>query len=476
MFSSCNAYIFGIEKVNYNLLILDSTTLKELGINNLCFDTCFTDKDKFQTFPLQFLGTTHTVIQRCHFHLPNGEIIHRIPVSCCTKSFTWKNRKCVAFSISSSTLVVYDFVNQEVIDRFQIDCLPSGTRIDCVSKLDATNFLVCLNSNLVVILSFTTTEESSVASFVNSVVKCCTVSPDNVYIACCYENCILTIKSVDNGETLQTAVLQHPPEACWWSESYLWVVCRGVVVKYSYDLSSTTVLGNDLEECNINFREVLKFAEGVLVVYLNNKTEISIFKIYNEKLCSQQIPDSVFAVSSVSISSDGCAVLLYGRSSSDYQLWEAECENRWELHSADRLDKPCTIGVDWLYLSGTQNRRISMWLTHDCVDRKFLHVLLDRIDFSIGTPCLHSNTNLGPSWVIGACYVPPNIVLIFLDICVHVVNISDGKTITILQTGEISGELKNAFYLSSSGRLLLVFRNGIKYFKIPNLENHFQTS
>ena len=172
-FSRCNAYIFGIGIFNDdNLFIWDSITLKELGIKNSCSDTCFTDKDKFQTFPLHFLGTTHTVIQRCHFHLPSGEIIHRIPVS--TKSFTWKNRKCVAFSISSSTLVVYDFVNHQVIDRFQIDCLPSGTRIDCVSKLDAANFLVCLDSDLVVILSFTTTnhEESSAADFVNSVIKC----------------------------------------------------------------------------------------------------------------------------------------------------------------------------------------------------------------------------------------------------------------------------------------------------------------
>ena len=156
-----------------------------------------------------------------------------------------------------------------------IVCLVALTRIDCVSKLDAANFLVCLDSDLVVILSFTTTnhEESSVADFVNSVIKCCTISPNNLYIACCYENWILTITSVDNGETLQIVVLQHPPQACWWSESFLWVVCKGVVVKYSYDSTSTALLGNGLEECNINFCRVLKFAEGVLVVYLNNKGE-----------------------------------------------------------------------------------------------------------------------------------------------------------------------------------------------------------
>jgi hypothetical protein len=320
-FSSCNAYIFGIERFECTLFIWDSATLKKLGIKQLCSDTCFTDKDKFQTFRLEKpLDTKHTVIERCHFHLPSGEIIHIIPVSCCTKSFTWKNRKCVAFSIFSSTLVVYDFLNHQVIDRFQIDCLPSGTRIDWVTKLVAANFLVCLDSDLVVILSFTTTnhEETSVAGFVNSVVECCTVSPDNLYIACCYENCILTVKSVDNGETFQTVVLQHPPQACWWSESYLWVVCRGVVVKYSYDSTNTTVLGNDLQECDINFHKVLKFAEGV-VVSLNKEGEISIFKICNEKLCSQHCPRSILA-SSVAISSDGCAVLLYSRVFARYQL------------------------------------------------------------------------------------------------------------------------------------------------------------
>ncbi|CAB4014427.1 E3 ubiquitin- ligase DZIP3, partial [Paramuricea clavata] len=426
-FSSCNAYIFGIRRYECYLFIWDSATLKELGIKRLCSDTCFTDKDKYQTFPRE-IPLKHTFIERCHFHLPSGEIICVIPASCCTKSFTWKNRKCVAFSIPSSTLVVYDFINQDVIDRFKIDCLPCGTRINCLSKLNATNFLVCLDSILVVILSFTTTEESSVADFVNSVVKCCTVSPDNLYIACCYENCILTIMSVNNGETLQNVVLQHPPEACWWSESYLWVVCRGVVVKYSYDSTNTTVLGNNLKECDINFHTVLKFAEGVLVVSLNKEREISIFKICNEKLCSQQCPKSIFA-SSVAISSDRCAVLLYRWAFSSYQLWEAGCENRWELHSAGKLDNLKTE-VDSLYLTGLQNHRSSLWLIQDDNDDFFAgDFSLGRIDFSIGTPCLHSIASFWSFTAIKACYVPSNFVLIFLPKCLHVVNISKGATI-----------------------------------------------
>ena len=460
-FSSCNVYIFGFERWRKKLFIWDSATLKIFEIKQLCSDTtCCTDKDKFQTFRLPFSWSgKHTVIEHCHFHLPSGEIIHIIPFS--TKSFTWKNRKCVARLIPSSTLIVYDFVNQDVIHRFKIDCLPCGspTLIDCVSKSNATNFLVCLDSRLVVILSFTATKETSVAGFVNSVVECCTVSPDNLYIACCYENCILTIKSVDNGETFQTVVLQHPPEACWWSESYLWVVCRGVVVKYSYDSTNTTVLGNDLQECDINFHKVLKFAEGVLVVSLNKEDEISIFKICNEKLCSQQFPRSIFS-SSVAISSDGCAVLLYWRAFSGYQLWEAGCENRWELHSAGELDH-CYTEVNSLYLTGSQNRRSSLWLTYNSYDESnciscsliFISYSLGRIDFSIGTPCLHSITNIISCEAIETCYVPSNFVLIFFEKYMHVVNISEGATIAKVHIKIIDVqyvELMNAFYLSSS--------------------------
>jgi hypothetical protein len=238
-------------------------------------------------------------------------------------------------------------------------------------------------------------------------------------------------------------------------------------------------LGNDLQECDINFHKVLKFAEGVLVVSLNKEVEnISIFKICNEKLCSQQCPRSIFA-SSAAISSDGCAVLLFLRRFARYELWEAGCENWWELHSAGELDNYDTA-VNSLYLTGSQNRRSSLWLTYNSYlglnyDNRYS---LGRIDFSIGTPCLHSITDVISYETIRACYVPPNFVLIFLRNYMHVVNISEGAIIAKVNTKPIDVsriELVNAFYLSSSDRLILVFKNNIKYFKIHNFENYLES-
>ena len=59
--------------------------------------------------------------------------------------------------------------------------------------------------------------------------------------------------------------------------------------------------------------------------------------------------------------------------------------------------------------------------------------------------------------------MPPNIVLIPLhEGRMNVVDISDGKTITTLYTGKvISFFILKVFYLSSSGRLFLVFKNVI---------------
>jgi hypothetical protein len=98
------------------------------------------------------------------------------------------------------------------------------------------NLFVCLSHDEVFVLSLETpTETSVVRSVYTRDIRCYALSPDNLYVACCDKNRILEIKSVDNGKILQTVVLKQPPEACWWSEFYLWVVCKGVVVKYPYD-------------------------------------------------------------------------------------------------------------------------------------------------------------------------------------------------------------------------------------------------
>ena len=136
-----------------------------------------------------------------HYHLSADEVV----VIAHADSFTWKNRKC-QISSCASTLFIYDFMNRERVDRFQIDCLPVGTKIDCISKLDGTNFLLSLDKKNIVVLSLEISEESSVVSYYSPRTSFeVTLSLDHLYVACCYyTDKVLTIRSVDNGETLET--------------------------------------------------------------------------------------------------------------------------------------------------------------------------------------------------------------------------------------------------------------------------------
>ena len=238
-FSSCNKYI--LESSLYNTLVVrDSTTLEEfLTLNQDCSGKC---SDSNQ---IMILVDNNEVDTR-HYHLSaEGKV-----VIAHADSFTWKNRKC-KISWCAATLFIYDFINRERVDTFQIDCLPAGTRIDCISKLDETNFLLSLNKKNTVVLSLETSEESFVVSYVFSHISFnVTLSPDHLYVACCYcTDKVLTIRSVDNGETFETVELQKPPTACWWSELYLWVVCNGAVVRFSYYSTRSKVLGSGREVC-----------------------------------------------------------------------------------------------------------------------------------------------------------------------------------------------------------------------------------
>ncbi len=299
-----------------------------------------------------------------------------------SEPFTWKDRKCVISPNSDErckVLEVYDIVHQEIIDTFQITCLPRFALISSItyiSYLGERNFLIRLHFSLVLVLSLEASSEPLVAPVVNSGnVKCCALSPDNLYVACCYENRILTIRSVDNGKSLQTLDLKEPPEACWWSKFYLWVVCNGVILKYPYHATNCKVLENVLEECSISpHSRVLKFAEGVLVLYHG---KVVILKICNEKPCLQQTLELNFYPSDVAISSDGCAVLLFDKESSNYQLWEWEktFPNKQKLALSGKLatfsnyNRPVHFG-----LTGAQNSRRSFWLTN-CPHSLSLHYL-----------------------------------------------------------------------------------------------------
>ena len=357
-FSCCNNYI--LESNPYHTLVVrDSTTLEE-------FPTL--DQDYFEKCPdgyqITYLVNENVRYTR-HYHLSADELV----VIAHADSFTWKNRKC-QISSCGSTLFIYDFINRERVDTFQIDCLPAGTLIDRIPKLDETNFFLCLDEINMVVLSLETSKESCVVSYIFPDTSFeVTLSPDALYVACCYnEYNVLTIRSVDNGETLETVELHKRPEACWWSELYLWVFCKGVLVRFSYNFTHSKVLGSGREVCPLTFHRVLGFGEGVFV-FTGNDNMITILKICDNMPFIQKIGNQLFE--KVAISKDGCAVILLSyRDESEYftihlqyQVWEFTPESCWELHLDRKIeDIELKTGLyefrtGWFSLIGTQSCR-----------------------------------------------------------------------------------------------------------------------
>ena len=477
-FSKCNSHILA---TNWSLFsfdefaLFDSRTLASLKAGDICADTCLTYEDNYQIIsPCHYdiFSTSITTIRIDHFHFPTAETL-LVAKRHCSKPFNWKNKKCVIFSKcprSASPLVVYDFMNKEIIDEFHINCFPNHSQIVYISNLDETHFLICLRYGYIFLLSFETSAEFPRASFVNNAdVKCCALSPDNSYLACCYENSVLTVRSVDNEESLQTVELKQPPEACWWSELYLWVVCKGVVVKYPYDSTQRKVLGNELEECTINFDKVLTFSKDVLVIMYDGK--IFILKCCKEKLCRQQVSDlnSLSLLDSATVSSDGCAVLWYGKSSSNYQVWEITCENMWELHSAGRFDG--SRDVQWLFLTGTKNSRSSSRLYLG--EHKDSDIYLSSVDLSNSK---HHTTHKLPFslfWSKAPIYGDSKHLIFVHDDRIDFVKVADCKIAASLYLGELASLEWNVstFYISSRSLLLLVGKTDINFFKIHNIEN-----
>ena len=485
-FSSCSKYIVGCQPHTSGLVVRDSTTLKKfLAIDESCSKKC---PDSYQIMYL---------VDRCrrftrHYHFSTDKVIVSAPV----ESFTWKNRKCQILSCTS-TLIIYDFINREVIDRFQIDCLPSISEFRFISKLDGRNFLLSLNNRQLFIFSLETPEESSVVSYVfPRGWLCATLSPDHLYLACYYVSYnALTIRSVDNGETLQTVELEKSPIAGWWSELYLWVVCEGVLVRFPYSSTNSKVLESGVEICPLTFGRFWHFREGVFV-FTGNDNMITILKICdNETFHLQKIGDSLFdsaemsedvrksAFDTVEFGKDGCAVLLhkisrYRTTCFPYKLWEFTLESGWELHFDG------TIGTkyqgDFLSLTGTQNCRRLTLVRLDAVEIDVGSVNSTVSVFDFSSRKLYEYSLHLPDddfdWVID---VAPNILLVKHNHRSHllsVLNVSDNKTMTSLGFCGYSYQNWNAvFYLPSKGLVLAVVEDVIKYFKIHNLEKCLQT-
>ncbi len=262
LFSNCSSYIVLMDDW-HGIVILKSKTLEKINIDQIsCADTCVTDEARYQIISPSFWEHVdfNPKFKIRRFHLPSGEIFLSANKHC-SNPFTWKDRKCVIFMTQRRPplAVVYDFIKREVVEYFDFGCLQTNTCVYSISNLDDPNLFVCLGDSEVFVLEFKPPTNSSVAPFASgSDTKCYALSPDNLYLACCDEDRSLTIKSVDSGKALQVVELKQPPESCWWSELFLWVVCKGVVVKYPYDSTHAKMLGNCLEECAINFKKVLK--------------------------------------------------------------------------------------------------------------------------------------------------------------------------------------------------------------------------
>ena len=494
VFSDCNSFIFAIiapqmeETLEFSktfdlcgVMIFDSITLEKLDNEKInCNESCLTKEDDYQIISPSLTGlwnlcTTRAKLRIRHFHSPTGRIV-LLSNKYCSNTFEWKDKKCVIVPISLlSPLVFYDFINHEVVDVFYIHDLPTQLSLRSVSKLDGTSFLVDIRDNQAFVLSLEASTESckKLRSFVSaSDIKCYGLSPDNSYIACCSEGLILTIINVNHGKTLQTIQLKHRPEACWWSEFYLWVICNGVVVKYSYNLGQTKVLGNEIEECSINFESVVEFMKGVLVIRPSDHTGICLLKICDKKLYPQEIPNSSFTASSASVSSDGCAVLLYSKSSSDYQLWEITGEHRWELRSSGTLGQ-CGL-IAWFFLTGTKNFRTSIWLTPEFPvwDDQFSEPLVfSSIDFVTGKKTFAGELPFTLINVREVIHINSKTFILHNSEWVHFIRVASGEIFTSLFVNlPALFRLFASFFLPSRRLLFLCGKRSIKIFRIRNIE------
>ena len=428
-FSACMSYIFLFDCCDDQLNVFDSATLNILETTET--DPCSTKFDAIIQLisPRSFIqfGTGRSLHIECR-QLTTGENI-LFTSKHCSMPFVWKGNKCVMTSSGALALVVYDYVNQQVIDTLQISSLQSYECINYIANLGENNFLICLEKNCVLVLSLENSSEFYVYSFVDDFTYPIfySLSPDNMYVACSVGFPILKIMNVHNGETMQTVATKQKPIACWWSELYLWVVCEGLaVIKYLYTSTHRNVLGNYAEECSIDCEgDVLKFEEGVLVCGQVNR--ISISKICHKNLCPQQILDSKLDSScEVAISSDGCAVLLYDEDYSClYELWEMGSENKWELHSTGKLNP---------FTNSTPEFVVYQFPTH-----------------------------------LSVIYVDSKL-LICVDMHgIHFIHVPDGTINTSLYVEDI----EKSFFVPSKRLLFLFFGNGvIKHFKLHNIDKY----
>ena len=393
----------------------------------------------------------------------------------CSQPFTWKDGRCVIASTFSSTLAVYDLLTQQVVDTLQFCFSPPGNRISCIGKLGETDFLVSFGFGQVLFLSFEASEKTSISScnvdVYNVTITCCTFSADNLYFVCGYENGVLKIFSVDNGETLQTIDLKQRPLACYWSKLYLWVACKKGVIKLSKALTHTTILESALESALVEFPVeidlILKFAEGVLVFQSLTSSEILISKTFDEEMQQcQKASNGRYTGCSVAISSDGRAFLVH-REALKFELWEIDCKNSWQLISWRDLKVDRSAEPVWFCLTGTQNSRVMVVLINDEI-------------FSLNFSSIKSTPQMcrlarkfNTYHVSDVIYVAPKFLIIRERSCIFFIDLLNAEIICVLYVG-VNAEDTLSHLSLRGAHLFVVDKTDIKYFTIHNIENCLQ--
>jgi hypothetical protein len=406
------------------------------------------------------------------------------------------------FSSSSECalfLILWDFANQEVVETFQIGCLPTYNTVNYISNLGGDKFLICVDGNSLFVLSLECSSESFVSHFTfKREPTLCVLSPDDLFLAFYHGNCTLTIRNLDNGKTMQTVVLKKQPIASWWSKQYLWVVFVGpVVVKYPYFPTQTNVLGND-EECCIKFKgDVLEFSEGVLVVRLEDSKKISICRVLNENLSPPQILDSnLTGDPEVAVSSDGRSILLYSTYLLCYEFLQVGCDDSWELLSAGEVNYSTESGsiecgsmesgselggvIEYGCLTGAQNCRSSLWLTSDlsedfyCSYMSTRPLFLSSIDFRNSTQGTVKRLDMlaveydFPEEPMGIILAQHSLVILHQESQIYFIDVPTAKVIATIYVGRV-----DHFFLVPRKALLLLFRgNIITHLKIHNIDNY----
>ena len=479
-FSSCNLYIFVCNDLEYygDITVFESTTLKRLEIREVSADTCLTYNEGVNIIypPLFDYHTNISIGISRRWQLPTGEIV-LVANRYCSEPFMWKGRKCVICPLSPEgalSLLVCDFINQEVVDTFQISCLPSHYTFNFISNLGEKNFLICFDY-FAFVLSLERSSESFLPPFLDDDEHFIypALSPDSLYVALCYGHPILTIMNVDNGKTFQTVVPKQKPRACWWSELHLWVICDGLeVIRYPYVSTHPKVLGNVVEECFIDCKGyVLEFAQGVLVTKLKENGKISISKICDEKLCPQQMLYSNFNTSdfspNVAISSDGCAVLLYLTFNPQYELWEIGCEDRWELFLSGKFDDRRIL---YGCLTRTQKSRSFLLVTDSFASLHGSLISERRGLFS----SIHFENDMTVltfrklSYAREIIYADCNFLICHRGLNILFIDVSNGNVITSIYAGRFD----HIFFSAQKRVLLLFLGNIITGFKVHNIEKY----